>query len=40
VVDAHSTVKQSVGDNMMVSVRGEYLAFPNRMSRVGGLKSS
>lgn len=40
VVDAHSTVKQSVGDNMMVSVRGEYLAFPNRMSRVGGFKSS
>lgn len=34
VVDAHSAVKKSVGDNMMVSVRGEYLAFENRMNRL------
>lgn len=40
VVDAHSTVKQSVGDNMIVSVRGQYLAYSNRMIRVGGLKNS
>lgn len=33
VVDAHSAVKKSVGDNMMISVRGEYLVFENRMNR-------
>ena len=34
VVDAHSAVKKSVGDNMMVSVRGEYFVFKNRMNRL------
>ena len=33
VVDSHSTVKQSVGNNMIVSVRGEYLVVANRMNR-------
>lgn len=34
VVDTHSAVKKSVGNNMIVSVRGEYLVFENRMNRL------
>ena len=30
IVDAHSAVRQSVGDNKIVSVRGEYLVLGNR----------
>jgi sugar O-acyltransferase (sialic acid O-acetyltransferase NeuD family) len=33
VVDAHSTVRQSVGDKKIVSVRGEYLVVDNRLDR-------
>lgn len=33
IVDAHSAVRQSVGDNKIVSVRGEYLILDNRFSR-------
>lgn len=33
IVDSHSTVKQSVGSNMIVSSRGQYLVVENRMGR-------
>lgn len=33
VVDAHSAVKQSVGDKKIVSVRGQYIVVDNRMDR-------
>lgn len=33
IVDAHSAVKQSVGENKVVSVRGEYLVLDNRFNR-------
>lgn len=33
IVDAHSAVRQSVGDNKIVSVRGEYLVLDNRFNR-------
>ena len=33
IVDAHSVVRQSVGDNKIVSVRGEYLVLDNRFNR-------
>jgi sugar O-acyltransferase (sialic acid O-acetyltransferase NeuD family) len=33
IIDTHSAVRKSVGDNMIVSVRGEYLVFENRMNR-------
>jgi sugar O-acyltransferase (sialic acid O-acetyltransferase NeuD family) len=32
IVDAHSAVRQSVGDNKIVSVRGEYLVLDNRFN--------
>lgn len=33
VVDAHSAVKQSVGDKKIVSMRGQYLVLDNRMNK-------
>lgn len=33
IVDAHSAVRQSVGENKVVSVRGEYLVLENRFNR-------
>lgn len=33
IVDAHSAVRQSVGENKVVSVRGEYLVLDNRFNR-------
>ena len=33
IVDAHSAVRQSVGDNKIVSIRGEYLILENRLNR-------
>lgn len=33
IVDAHSAVRQSVGENKIVSVRGEYLVLDNRFNR-------
>lgn len=33
IVDSHSAVRQSVGENKVVSVRGEYLVLDNRFNR-------
>ncbi len=33
IVDAHSAVRHSVGENKVVSVRGEYLVLDNRFNR-------